>query len=326
MNEPVFRHTSVLLREVLEAAPTQPRRLLDCTLGGAGHARALLEHFPNAHLHGIDRDAVAVTAATHRLASFQERCTLEQASFADLRGLLSDWNLSFDFVLADIGMSSEQLADAERGFSFLLDGPLDMRMDPSSPLPNAAHIVNQWSEFDLRRLLQVYGEERFAPQIARAIGQRREKQAFSRTLELAEFVEQIIPRRFHKPHFHPATLTFQALRIEVNQELAQLEALLREVPAYLNPAGHLAIISFHSLEDRLVKQTFRRWESPCTCPPDMPHCVCGNQPLGRSLQRKPITATEAEIRENPRSRSARLRVFVRNDQPWNANIGVGKHG
>lgn len=324
MSEPRFRHVPVLLTEVVAAAPAHCSQMLDCTLGGAGHSRALLERFPEARLYGIDRDATALLAARHRLRTFAERCHLAQASFVDLADWIPHWEATFDFILADLGMSSEQLSDPERGFSFLLEGPLDMRMDPEHQVETAAQLLRSRGEFELRRIFQEYGEERFAPQIARAIVQRRGQAPLTTTLELATLVEQTIPRRFHKPHFHPATQTFQALRMEINREPEQIEALLQTALTCLRPAGRLAIISFHSLEDRPVKQAFRAWEHPCHCPPELPQCVCGLQALGYSLQRKPILAQAEETRDNPRSRSAKLRVFVRNEQPLPPTLATSK--
>lgn len=312
MSEPCFRHLPVLLAEVVASAPTNSQSLLDCTLGGAGHSQALLAKFPKATLYGIDRDPTALAASRHRLAEYPGVTAIEQASFLELTYWAEQWHASFDFILADLGMSSEQLAAPERGFSFLQEGPLDMRMDPLRQVETAAQILQQRSEFEIRRLLQIYGEERFAPQIARAIVKHRANAPLVTTRDLAELVERVIPRKFQKPNFHPATQTFQALRMEVNQEPEEINALLDFAIENLRPGGRLAVISFHSLEDRPVKQRFREWERPCHCPSDLPRCVCGRQALGVSLQRKPIVAGAEEIEQNPRSRSARLRVFERN--------------
>ena len=312
MSEPRFRHLPVLLAEVLGSTPANSKNLLDCTLGGAGHSRALLGKCPKANLYGIDRDPTALAASRHRLSEYPGVMAIEQASFLELPYWAERWRKPFDFILADLGMSSEQLAAPERGFSFLQEGPLDMRMDPFRQVETATQILQQRSEFEIRRLLQTYGEERFAPQIARAIVQHRANAPLVTTSELAELVERVIPRKFQKPNFHPATQTFQALRMEVNQEPQEINALLDFAIENLQPGGRLAIISFHSLEDRPVKQRFREWERPCRCPSDLPRCVCGLQALGVSLQRKPIVAGAEEIDKNPRSRSARLRVFERN--------------
>jgi 16S rRNA (cytosine1402-N4)-methyltransferase len=276
----------------------------------------LLDKFSKAKLYGIDRDPTALAASRHRLAHYPGFIAIEQASFTELSYRTEQWNTSFDFILADLGMSSEQLAAPERGFSFLQEGPLDMRMDPLRQVETAAQILQQRSEFEIRKLLQIYGEERFAPQIARAIVRYRAHTGLVTTSELAELVERVIPRKFQKPNFHPATQTFQALRMEVNQEPEEVNALLDFAIEHLRPGGRLAVISFHSLEDRPVKQRFREWEQPCRCPSDLPRCVCGLQALGFSLKRKPIVADAEEIGQNPRSRSARLRVFERNAIPF----------
>ena len=305
-----FQHVPVLVEEMLANLPEQPATLLDCTLGGAGHSSALLSHCPEAQLRGIDRDPVAVEASRQRLETrFPGRTEARQARFSELPAYLKLWRLRYDFVIADLGMSSEQLQRAERGFSFLLDGPLDMRMDPNSSDPNAAQLLRKINEHELRRCLREYGEERNAAKITRTIIERRRTNPIRTTAELADLVASTIPRRFHKPGFHPATLTFQALRIAVNGELEELETLLNILPDFLNPGGRLAIISFHSLEDRPVKKQFREWEQPCTCPSHLPYCICGKQSIGRAVNRSPIMATETEVSGNPRSRSAKLRVF-----------------
>ncbi len=305
-----FQHVPVLVEEILAHLPERPQTLLDCTLGGAGHSSALLSCYSEAQLRGTDRDPVAVEASRTRLESrFPGRTEVRQARFSELPAYLKLWGLRYDFVIADLGMSSEQLQRAERGFSFLLEGPLDMRMDPDSPDLNAAQLLHQVSEHELHRWLREYGEERNAAKIARTIIEHRRNQPIRTTAELAELVASTIPRRFHKPGFHPATLTFQAVRIAVNRELEELDTLLKTLPDFLNPGGRLAIISFHSLEDRPVKKHFREWEQPCTCPSHLPYCICGKKPIGRSVNRSPIMANEAEIADNPRSRSAKLRVF-----------------
>ena len=213
MSEPCFRHLPVLLAEVVASAPTNSQSLLDCTLGGAGHSQALLEKFPKATLYGIDRDPTALAASRHRLAECPGVTAIEQASFLELPYWAERWNTSFDFILADLGMSSEQLAAPERGFSFLQEGPLDMRMDPLRQVETAAQILQQRSEFEIRRLLQIYGEERFAPQIARAIVKHRANDPLVTTRDLAELVERVIPRKFQKPNFHPATQTLSLIHI-----------------------------------------------------------------------------------------------------------------
>ena len=304
---PAFRHEPVLLDAVLDLVPPDARTLVDATLGGGGHAEALLRRFPRAELFGCDRDREAVAAARLRLAPFGERVLIKPLRFSELHHhvLLG----TVDFLLADLGVSSHQLGEAARGFSFSQEGPLDMRMDPGAEGPTAAELVNEAPEEQLRRWFRTLGEERFTPRIVQAIARARRKAPLRTTAELARLVAQAVPVKFHRKGYHPATQVFQALRIVVNRELEELEALLDHVPALLAPRGRVAVIAFHSLEDRIVKERFRRWESPCTCPPDFPRCVCGAVPLGRRLTRKPLTASEAETAANPRSRSAKLRAF-----------------
>jgi 16S rRNA (cytosine1402-N4)-methyltransferase len=305
-----FKHISVLTEEVLGFAPQASQTILDCTLGGGGHSRRLLEKFPEANLYGIDRDAKALNAAADCLKNYKEQIYLEQASFSELPVCFEHWGEPhFDYILADIGLSSEQLARPERGFSFMYEGPLDMRMDPDRQNLTAADLLNNSSEHELLKILRDYGEERFARKIVSTIITEREIKPFETTKELADLVSNVIPRRFQKPGFNPATLTFQALRIAVNDELNELEVLLKEVQPRLKPEGRLAIISFHSLEDRMVKHQFRKWENPCVCPTDLPYCICGKKPLGKVITRRPVNASAKETSENPRSRSAHLRVF-----------------
>ena len=304
---PAFRHEPVLLEEVAGLVPAAVRVIVDATLGGGGHARFLLERFPSAELFGSDRDAQAVQAARARLEPCADRILLKSLRFSQIHHhvLLG----TVDFLLADLGMSSHQLGSAERGFSFTADGPLDMRMDPAQGGPTAAELVNDASEEQLREWLKDFGEERFTPRIVRAIVRARNTAPIETTGQLARLVADAVPARFHRKGYHPATQVFQALRIAVNRELEELEALLDHVPDLLAPRGRVAVIAFHSLEDRIVKDRFRLWEQPCVCPPDLPRCVCGRKPLGRRVTRKPITAGAAELARNPRSRSAKLRAF-----------------
>ena len=311
-----FEHISVLADQVVDFAPQASQSILDCTLGGGGHSKRLLEKFPAAILFGIDRDAKALNAAAESLKNYKEQIRLKQASFSELSECLEYWGKPrFDYILADIGLSSEQLARPERGFSFMHEGPLDMRMDPDRQHLTAADLVNTSSEHELLKILRDYGEERFARKIVSTILVERENKPFETTKELADMVSSVIPRRFQKPGFNPATLTFQALRIAVNDELNELGILLKEAPSRLKPDGRLAIISFHSLEDRMVKHQFRKWENPCVCPTDLPYCICGEKPLGRVITRRPVNATAKETAENPRSRSAHLRVFSSSQMP-----------
>ena len=305
-----FEHISVLTQEVVDFAPESTQTILDCTLGGGGHSRCLLENFPDAKLYGIDRDALAVKASAERLKTYEKQTKLGQASFSELPEFFAECGEpDFDYILADLGLSSEQLARAERGFSFLREGPLDMRMDPDRQQITAAHLVNNSSEQELLKILRNFGEERFARKIVGKILEFRGKNPLKTTKELAQLVSSVIPRRLQKQGFNPATLTFQALRIAVNNELQELEVLLKQIPSRLKKDGRVALISFHSLEDRIVKHQFRKWENPCVCPTDLPYCICGEKPRGRVLTRRPVNATKKEVADNPRSRSAHLRVF-----------------
>jgi len=306
-----FEHISVLSQEVVDFAPESTQTILDCTLGGGGHSKRLLEKFPDAKLYGIDRDRLALKAAAKRLKIYEEQTQLSQASFSELPTFFTKHGGPlFDYIFADIGLSSEQLVRPERGFSFLQEGPLDMRMDPDSQQITAAYLVNNSSEHELLKILRNYGEGRFARKIVGTILAVRETKPFETTRELAELVGNAIPKRLQKQGFNPATLTFQALRIAVNNELQELSVLLEQVPARLKPNGRLSIITFHSLEDRIVKHQFRKWENPCVCPTDLPYCICGEKPLGRVLTRRPVKTSKNEVAANPRSRSAHLRVFA----------------
>ena len=306
-----FEHISVLSQEVVDFAPESTQTILDCTLGGGGHSKRLLEKFPDAKLYGIDRDRLALKAAAKRLKTYEEQTRLSQASFSELPTFFTmHGGPLFDYILADIGLSSEQLVRPERGFSFLQEGPLDMRMDPDRQQITAAYLVNNSSEHELLKILRNYGEGRFARKIVGTILAVRETKPFETTRELAELVGKVIPKRLQKQGFNPATLTFQALRIAVNNELQELSVLLEQVPARLKPNGRLSIITFHSLEDRIVKHQFRKWENPCVCPTDLPYCICGEKPLGRVLTRRPVKTSKNEVADNPRSRSAHLRVFA----------------
>ncbi|MBT7810677.1 MAG: 16S rRNA (cytosine(1402)-N(4))-methyltransferase RsmH, partial [Deltaproteobacteria bacterium] len=266
-----FEHIPVLTQEVVDFAPESTQTILDCTLGGGGHSRCLLENFPDAKLYGIDRDALAVKASAERLKTYEKQTKLSQASFSELPEFFAECgDPDFDYILADLGLSSEQLARAERGFSFLREGPLDMRMDPDRQQITAAHLVNNSSEQELLKILRNFGEERFAKKIVGKILEFRGKNPLKTTKELAQLVSSVIPRRLQKQGFNPATLTFQALRIAVNNELQELEVLLKQIPSRLKKDGRVAVISFHSLEDRIVKHQFRKWENPCVCPTDLP--------------------------------------------------------
>ena len=271
-----------------------------------------LEKIPKAFLYGIDRDAIAVEAAEQKLQKFKERIRLIHANFSELPDLRDKWgNPGFDYIIADIGVSSEQISCPERGFSFLNEGPLDMRMDPERQHMTAENIVNNSNGHELVDILRNFGEERYARKIVSTIMAERRKKKFRTTLELAELVKNVIPNKMRKRGFNPATKTFQALRIAVNNELQELTTLLEHAPTFLKHSGRIAVISFHSLEDRIVKQTFRKLENPCVCPTDLPYCVCGGIPMGKVLTRRQVKASKEEIAKNPRSRSAHLRVFTK---------------
>lgn len=309
-----FHHLPVLLEECLEGLQIKPTGFyLDCTLGGAGHSSEIFKRLGEGGLlAGIDRDADAIRAARGRLES-----VASPAGFACLRGNFHEARALLlqagilrrpDGILIDLGVSSHQLDVRERGFSYHDDAPLDMRMDRDQAL-TAAQLLNTRSEDDLTRILRDYGEEKWARQIARVICDRREAAPIRTTAQLVQIVDAAIPKKLRREEgSHPARRTFQALRIAVNDELEPLEASLRSLADLLAPGGRLCVITFHSLEDRIVKNTFRDLEDPCTCPKQFPVCVCGKRPIVRRVTRKPITASAAELQANPRARSASLRI------------------
>lgn len=310
-----FRHISVLYSESLERLAIKPDGVyVDCTLGGGGHSSGILESLDSSgRLIAFDKDADARAAAGQRLAQVnsQAKFDIAAADFSDLEQVLHEMSIAgVDGILADLGVSSWQLDQAERGFSYGQDGPLDMRMDLSAKL-TAADIVNNDSAERISWILRTYGEERYARRIAEAIVNRRTDKPFARTGELAELIRQAMPAKALKEKQHPARRTFQALRIAVNHELDALEKLLEAAPRLLNNGGRLCIITFHSLEDRMVKDAFRTWENPCTCPRSFPVCICGKKPLGRQIDRKGVIADLSESESNARARSARLRCFER---------------
>ena len=306
-------HRPVLVAEVLALLSPRPGDVVvDATLGAGGHAELLLEAIgPTGRLIGIDRDPVALALASERLARFGKAFTALRGDHRDLARLLSEAGIeAADRVLFDLGASSMQLDDPGRGFSFRADGPLDMRMDPDRG-PTAAELVATLAEEELRQILWCFGEERYARAIARAIVRERERRPLARTLQLAELVERALGGRARSSAIHPATRTFQALRIAVNGELQELEPRVVEAVTRLSVGGRLAAIAFHSLEDRAVKRAFRSLTGRCRCPPDVPVCGCGQSRLARVLTAKPVRPTEDEIANNPRSRSARLRAVER---------------
>ena len=304
-----FHHISVLLEECLEGLNIKPDGIyVDGTLGGAGHSSRIAAELTTGMLIGIDRDPVALKAAGERLAPFGERVKLVHANFSEVARVLQELNLSgMDGMLMDLGVSSPQLDDGQRGFSYMADAPLDMRMNGNDPF-NAAQLVNTWSQAELKRILYDYGEERYAPQIAAAICRRREQKPIETTLELVDIIRSAMPPAALREKQHPAKRSFQAIRIAVNDELGAVEKVMGDAIRLLKPGGRLAVITFHSLEDRIVKNAMAEAAKGCTCPPSFPVCVCGKKPLVKIISRKPITASEEELEQNPRSRSAKLRV------------------
>jgi len=301
-----FHHLPVLLNECIEQLNIRPGcDYLDCTLGGGGHSSEILKTLEGGSHTGIDRDPNAIAAATSRIND--NRFTALRGNFHDARELTGD--RKFDGILADLGVSSHQLDVRERGFSYHDDAPLDMRMDTDYPV-TAADIVNNRSEDDLNRIFRDYGEEKWARQIARVICDRRKNAPIETTSQLVSIIDASIPKKFReKDGSHPARRTFQALRIAVNDELDPLADAVEMLADMLKPGGRLCIITFHSLEDRIVKNAFRTLANPCTCPPGMPVCVCGKKPTVKLVTRKPITASDDELNANPRARSASLRVL-----------------
>jgi len=304
------RHTPVLLDEVMQLLQCRAGGVyVDATVGGGGYSEAILNRSsPDGVLLGVDWDAEALECARERLQGFRQRVILRRANFAMLQETLEEFGLGLvDGIVADLGISSLQLDDPERGFSFLQDGPLDMRMDHRLQ-QTAADLVNTLSEKRLSELIFSLGEERWARRIARAIVVRRQSQPFARTRELAAMIARVVPKTADTQRIHPATRSFQALRLAVNQELASLERFLVRALDLLKPGGRLCVIAFHSLEDRLVKQHFKKWASSCRCTPDLPRCQCSGQPLARLLTRKAVRPQEQELQVNPRARSGRLRA------------------
>ena len=303
-----FHHLPVLLHECLDGLAIRPNGVyLDCTLGGAGHSSEIFKRLKGGTLIGIDRDADAIEAATARIGAIEAdaRFIPLRGNFHDAPALLEAAGIpsGLDGILIDLGVSSHQLDVRERGFSYHDDAPLDMRMDQSQSL-SAKEIVNGWSEDDLTRIFRDYGEEKWARQIARVICDRRKSEPIERTSQLVSIIDAAIPKKFR-----------QGLRIAVNDELEPLESSLRALAALLNPGGRLCVITFHSLEDRIVKNTFRNLADPCTCPKSFPVCVCGKKPTVKPVTRKPITATPEELAQNPRSRSASLRIVEKLRMP-----------
>lgn len=308
-----FKHISVLFEETIEGLAVRPDGIyVDGTMGGAGHGRAVCEKLsPEGRYIGIDQDEAAIQTGTERLAPFSDRVTIVRSNYSDMVSVVHGLGIDkVDGIMLDLGVSSYQLDTAERGFSYREDAPLDMRMDQRQQL-TARDIVNDYSEMELFRIIKEYGEDRFAKNIAKHIVKEREKEPIETTWQLAEIIKHAIPAKVRATGGHPAKRTFQAIRIELNQELTVLEDSLNGMIDLLNPGGRLCIITFHSLEDRIVKNIFRKNENPCTCPPGFPVCTCGKVSKGKVITRKPILPSEEELEVNSRSKSAKLRVFER---------------
>lgn len=310
-----FNHTSVLLNETVDALNVKKNGIyVDGTLGGAGHASLVCERLSGTgRFIGIDQDADAIAAASKRLEGFSN-VTIVRDNYSNLRSILERLEISgIDGMMADLGVSSYQLDTAERGFSYMHDAPLDMRMDQRQTR-TAADLVNGCDENELTGIIRDYGEDSFAKQIARSIVRTRQQKPIETTFELVEAIKAGLPAKVKAKPSHPAKKTFQAIRIALNGELDVLETTISDMIDVLLPGGRLAIITFHSLEDRIVKQAFQKAENPCTCPREFPVCVCGKKPLGRQITRKPIIPGEEEMEGNPRSKSAKLRVFEKKSE------------
>lgn len=307
-----FHHISVLLNECIESLNIKPDGIyVDGTLGGAGHSYEICKRLTTGRLIGIDQDMNAINAATERLKEFKDKVTLVHSNFSNVKQVFEDLGIEkADGFLLDIGVSSHQLDEAERGFSYMQDAPLDMRMDTSRSL-SAYEVVNEYSEKELNDIIFEYGEERWAKRIAEFIVAERKIKPIETTFELVDVIKKAVPKGARKDGPHPAKRTFQAIRIEVNGELDVLKTAINDMTDLLNPKGRLAIITFHSLEDRIVKNEFRKQENPCTCPREFPVCVCGKKSKGRVVTRKPILPSDEELSANHRARSAKLRVFER---------------
>lgn len=308
-----FSHKSVLLSETIDNLSIKPQGIyVDGTLGGGGHAFHVCEKLSSkGRLIGIDQDASAIEAAKERLSSFQKQVTIVRSNYELMPEVLHNLGINkVDGIILDLGVSSYQLDTGERGFSYREDAPLDMRMDQRQAL-TAKDIVNDYSETELFHIIRDYGEDRFAKNIAKHIVRMRQDKPIETTFELVEAVKNAIPAKVRAKGGHPAKQTFQAIRIALNRELDVLKNTLDNITDLLNPGGRICIITFHSLEDRIVKSAFRKYENPCTCPPNFPVCTCGAVSKGRVITRKPILPSEAEIEYNSRSKSAKLRVFER---------------
>lgn len=309
-----FNHKSVLLDEVVEGLNIKPDGIyVDGTLGGAGHGKVVCSYLgKHGRFVGIDQDEDAIHVSCERLDEYKEKVTIVRSNYSDMVNVLHNLGIEkVDGITLDLGVSSFQLDTTERGFSYRFDAPLDMRMDNRQEL-SAVNVVNEYSEMELFRIIKHYGEDKFAKNIAKNIVIERQKEPILTTKRLADIVSYSIPMKIKKQGGHPAKRTFQAIRIEVNRELDVLERTISEMIDLLKPGGRFCIITFHSLEDRIVKKAFRLAQNPCTCPADFPVCVCGNVSKGKQVNRKPILPTEEEMELNPRAKSAKLRIFEHN--------------
>lgn len=306
-----FSHKSVMLNETIEGLSIKPNGIyLDGTLGGAGHSYEIAKQLTDGgHLYGVDQDADAITAATERLAPYADRVTIIRNNYRNAVEELKRLGVTgVDGILLDLGVSSYQLDTAERGFSYKTDTVLDMRMDTRQSL-SAKEIVNTYDEMELFRIIRDYGEDKFAKNIAKHIVRARQEKEITTTFELNEIIKAAIPAKMRADGGHPSKRTFQAIRVECNKELEVLTEALEGMLDFLNPGGRFAIITFQSLEDRIVKNMFRNAQNPCTCPPELPMCVCGKVSKGKCVNRKPILASKEELEDNRRSKPAKLRIF-----------------
>ncbi len=307
-----FHHISVLLNECIEGLNIKENGIyVDGTLGGAGHSAEIVKRLTTGRLIGIDQDTNAIKAAEKRLEEYKDKVTLVHDNFSNIKAVFSQLGIEkADGFLLDIGVSSHQLDEAERGFSYMHDAPLDMRMNRDNSF-SAYNVVNEYSEDELSEIIYKYGEERWSKRIAQFIVAERKQKPIETTFELVDIIKKAVPKGARKDGPHPAKRTFQAIRIEVNGELEILERTIDDMTELLNPGGRLCIITFHSLEDRMVKNAFRKQENPCICPPEFPVCVCGKKKRANVITRKPILPSDEELEFNHRSRSAKLRILER---------------
>lgn len=312
-----FKHYSVLLEETIEGLKIKPEgTYVDGTLGGGGHAYHVCKKLSTGHFIGIDQDAAAIEAASKRLEEFGDKVTVIRSNYCNMKEIMKEQGVTgVDGIVLDLGVSSYQLDTIERGFSYKYDTTLDMRMDQRQQL-TAKEIVNDYSERELFYMIRDYGEDQFAKNIAKHIVKARQESPIETTFQLNEIIKAAIPAKMRATGGHPSKKTFQAIRIECNRELEVLKNTLDDMAELLNPGGRLCIITFHSLEDRIVKTAFKRWENPCTCPADFPVCVCGNESKGKVITRKPILPSEEELEANSRSKSAKLRIFEKNQNTY----------